>query len=74
MVHRIAFLCKVVKSYNRQFEVILSRVLNLVMADAVEALDEHRDGGDAGPRDFGDDVMQTPVFFCRGPRVTRGKR
>ena len=29
------------------------RVLDFVMADAVEALDEHHDGGNAGTRDFG---------------------
>jgi hypothetical protein len=35
------------------------RVFDLVVTDAVQALDEHHDGGDAGARDFGG-VVQGP--------------
>lgn len=35
------------------FEVVFAGVFDFVVADAVEALDEHHDGGDAGHGDFG---------------------
>src|SRR5205085_9956779 len=45
--------CQLVEGGHGQFEVFFLRVLDLVVADAVEALDEHHDGGDAGAGDFG---------------------
>src|SRR5205085_2688120 len=44
---------KRVEGDDSQFEMLLFRVFNLIVADAMEALDEHHDGGDAGAGDFG---------------------
>ncbi|MEY2498758.1 MAG: hypothetical protein QOD12_2314 [Verrucomicrobiota bacterium] len=49
------FIGKFVEGSDRQLEMLFFRVLDLVVANAVEALHEHRDGGDARARHFGGD-------------------
>jgi hypothetical protein len=44
---------KPVEGDDGLFEMLFFRVLDLVVADAVEALDEHHDGRDAEAGDFG---------------------
>ena len=47
------FVCKLIEGGNSEGEMLFLRVLDLVVADAVEALHEHHDGGDAEAGDFG---------------------
>src|SRR4051812_41375226 len=42
-----------VERLHGHLEMLFLRVLDFVVGNAVEALDEHHDGGDAGPGDFG---------------------
>ena len=41
-----------VEGDNCQFDVLFFGVLNFIVTDAVEALDEHHDGGDSRACDF----------------------
>jgi hypothetical protein len=44
---------QLIEGDHGQCEMLLFRVFDFVVADAVEALDEHHDGGDAEAGDFG---------------------
>jgi hypothetical protein len=52
------FLGEFVERDDRQFEMLLLRVLHLVVTDAVQALHKHHDGGNAGVRDLGGVVQR----------------
>ena len=47
------FLGEFVEGGHTPFEVFLPGILDFVVADAVQALDEHHHGRHAGARDFG---------------------
>lgn len=49
---------QLVERDDRQFEVVLFRVFEFVVAEAVEALDEHHHAGDAGARHLGGIVQR----------------
>jgi hypothetical protein len=47
------FFREFVERGHAHFQVLFFGVLDLVVTDAVEALDEHHDGGNAGSGNFG---------------------
>jgi len=56
-LHR--FLDQFVERDDRQFKMLLLRVLHLVVTDAVQALHKHHDGGNARAHDLGSVVERT---------------
>ena len=48
-----------VESDHSSFKVFFLRVLNLIVAEPVKALNEHHHGGDPRPRHFGGIVKRT---------------
>jgi|ERR1700693_6208908 len=63
-----SFGSEAVESDYGHFEVLFLGVFNLIMADAVEGLHEHHDGGDAGAGNFGCVVEWAGRHAVRGAR------
>jgi hypothetical protein len=64
-----SFVCQPVERRHGHREVFFFCVLDFVVTDAVEGLDEHHDGWDAGPGDFGgvvEGARGTPLGFGAG--------
>jgi hypothetical protein len=65
---------QLIESDDGLLEIFFLGVFDFVVADAVEALDEHHDGGDAGARDFGGVVKGAANFLPFRRACTIGSR
>src|SRR6202034_2915850 len=66
---------KVRKRANRQLQMLLARIFNLIVTDAFERLDEHHDRGDTGSGHLSCVMERTgwhPVSQIHVPRGLRG--